>query len=584
MTEKRAIHLFDNPESKIRFLEMVYGDKEWTAKVHVPPYIVQSDRQISRLETQLHKANIRYSKTRDADGYLIYDLHHAGTQPNLLRFFKKHGLTAGVGYSISHPLGAAKELFRGIGDGLEAAKGYVGDPARANGLIFLTAEAFLIMAAGGNKHGKWTDPKNFLQGTAGTLFASQSAAYLFWAKRGDERIASDLAHQLSPTDTAFQPLNWDKLAHKRDLSEREPSSALGKTRKYLEDHPIQTGALLNNAGMLAYISHAVLERRHQQQILQHDPTNHHAQKYISKGFRWGVGGSLVSILGWSALLLEPKEYDGKSSGLGELWGKWRENPQMLTAGTSLASSSLRLVEAIHKKNKPQMIGESIYIPGDILLFFVKNHEYGNSRNGDYSGLITRVAQFMCDLPVVLDEANQQALLEQTAHYLARQSHALDDKLQNTIEEDAQTLLEGLKERCSAHWSQRFEAVCQVAAELVALYPPEQRAEMQARLSQTLSTLPAIHASQSAIAENMQRSLAMAAPPASPPSEEALARACHAVLAALPVSVHAEYALALHDAVTPPKASPAPDTKVQANSHQPEAHARLNEKSDARIAG
>lgn len=556
-TDTTQIHLFDAPESKIRFLELTMGAREWKAVLHFPPFDVRAPFSVAEIADTLRTRGYHVRQHREADGHVTLHLHHLGDSPDVIGLMRDYGLAEGAAHVIERPLSSAKTLLDGVGAALHHGREFLKDPARANGLIFLTAEGFLILAAGGNPHGKWYQPKNLLQGVAGSLFASQSAAYLFWAQKGDDRIAADYRKQWrqnGPVVGEDEQNGFEALANKTPLNERPVNGWVGKARRVLEDHPIETGALLNNAGMLAYLAHAVLERRYKQGLLRHNPFDEQARAYLNKGFYWDVGGSALSILGWSALLVKPKAYEEKSDEpVTHLWQSFRENPQSLTAFTSLLSSSSRLTGALHKRNTVQAIGEGLYIPGDILLFFIKNHDYGASRHGDYEPLLDKIAAIIEAMPVIADAPQRESLYRNTARYLAQQHAALahgDGLSEAAMDDEARALEAGLKQRCDAMLAGRFDATIGAARRLLGVFPRAQQDEAAEALAASLPSLAGLYGDTQRMRNWLCADKPQPAASDDPPGIEALAHHIGQLVFTIPGPSAGDNALRLYEALSP----------------------------------
>lgn len=545
------LHHYDDPRSQIRFLELTLGDREWRARIHLPP---ASDKAADIMR-ELRRHGYKVTPAQEEDGSQVLELHHFGKAPDIPSLFRRYGLTYGAGYLIENPSQALRAAGIGLNGAAQNATAITRDPARLNGLTYLTAEAFLMRAAGGNPHGKWYHPKNLLQGISATFYMSQSLAYMFWARKGHDRIEADLKKQLSKSENG----EFDALADALPLNERIRPSAIGKVRAILEDHPIESGAMLNNAGMAAYISHALLERRHRLEILKTNPNDIKALNYVKKGFWAGIIGSTVSVAGWSSLLLKSKSYEEYSDNpIVRLYQKWRENPQSTAGASTLISSSGRLMEAYNKGNSFQMIGESIYIPGDIMLFFVKNHEYGGSIGDNLDGLSERIADLLMQQPMIISPEMQPHLYEQTAHYMTKQISALTH---NPVDEKHtfETLCLKLKESCNQPLTQRFEDMTAAAQRLIAAYPRAQQETVAAQLQAALAKMTMVHASPQELESRLNHNSA-ASTATHPPSEAELSR--H--IGELALSISAKHAgqntLALLSALS--------STNSSKNSHAP----------------
>ncbi|MAR56616.1 MAG: hypothetical protein CMM93_05480 [Rickettsiales bacterium] len=501
-------HLYDDPDSQIRFLEMVLGDKEWRAVIHLMPG--QDPTALRELRTALQQRGIESRPSTDTDGHHTLRVHHISSEPDIPGLFRTYGLIRGTEYVIRHPMGSASALIGGVQDGIKAAVDYVRDPARANGTIFIAAEAVLLAAGGANKHGKWLTPKNVLQSTAAAFWLSQSLAYAGFARTGDDRIAYDYNERLH---APFSPARLgDNLAAALPINEQPRNSWVEKARGYLEDHPIQAGALLNDIGMLTFMAHAVLERQSWKEVLKHNPLDAKALHYVNKGFRNDIMGCAVSILGWSFLLLPPKERDEKAEGLIEkAWGRMRENPQAVTAMTSIYSSSNRLLGGLAKGNKLQMLGEAMYIPGDLMLFFIHSNEYGISRGGASDKLLDMVGNLMISAPVVASPKAYRHWVEQSADYLTRQYQALSETPIEDPQALKQDMIDGLIKRTEATMSERYDLLIGAAQRFALDHPASDRRQVIATLAETMPKLAGVYTDREEIETRLCQQTNMSSP-------------------------------------------------------------------------
>lgn len=566
-THSHSLHLYDDPRSQIHFLELTLGDREWRATVHVPPQFGGA----ASIRRELESRGYVVAQTQDAQGHTELSLHHLGASPDVPKLFKDYGLTHGASYVISHPVVAAKTLVSGATNAAASLR----DPARLNGLVYLTSEAFLLRAAAGNPHGHWYTPKNFMQGLSASCLLSQSLAYLFLAKKGEDKILGDLSQRLDVTGASDgSNSGFNALAGAPIIHEEPRHGVLGKVRGLIEEHPIQAGAIFNNAGMIAYLGHAILERRFRQGLLKINPHDTDLLHYINKGFWTDVVGTSISLAGWSSLLLKSKEYDEYSENpVVRVYQKWRENPQAAAGFSTLFSSSGRLYGAYKKGNTYQMIGESIYIPGDLLLFFVKNHEYGGSIGDNLESMGKAASELVLQQPLLVSPSQQHALFDQTAHYLARQVAALSDKPVDEAQTQ-QKLTELLTEGCAQTLTQRFEDAKTAMQQLIDVFPAGNQEAVRAALLKAAPTLLGAHID---AAQDLQSlTVAKEAPATHMPSEDELAKRIGAVALCGGEQLAAQNTLSLLQQLEPllemPQPNHAPKSLVSSAALAPSTHA------------
>jgi hypothetical protein len=178
--------------------------------------------------------------------------------------------------------------------------------------------------------------------------------------------------------------------------------------------------------------------------------------------------------------------------LAAAWEKFREHPQSVTGLTSMVSSSQRLMGGKDKGNNLQMLGEAIYIPGDVMLFFIRNNEYGKSRNGAYDGLLDMIGGLMEKAPVVASSQAQKGWLDQTADYLVRQYQAMSETPEPDEAQMRQKLRDGLLERVEKGMNARYDLLLGAARRFALDFPPEERRNVVAKLSEVLPQLDGVY--------------------------------------------------------------------------------------------
>lgn len=503
--QKEEIRLFNDPASLVRFLQLAFDGEQWQARLLFPVNAPSAEQHFQQVTHSLKAAGLAFQEQTDAAGNRHLMISDLGEKPDILEVFRAHGLISGSAKVLTRPFMSMESLASHAGKLVSQAGYYLKDPARANGVFFLSAEAFLTAAMWGAKDGKWTDLKSMLLGVSGMLFASQSAAYMFWAKPGDERIVKDWQQQMQGSAANLDQA-LDRLSVAEPLNNRPSQNMLEAGRRVLEDHPIQSGAMMNNLGMLTYMGHALLERRFQKAVLAKGHSQR-AEDYLQKGFGYDMRGGLVSLLGWSSLLPRPKEYEEKSGNPALFaWQSYRENPQYVSGACSLYSSIQRLMGAGVRQNNLQRIGEALYIPGDILLFFIKNNDYGASRSGDIGKLVNKVAEQVDGLPFIMGPQAQQDVFDRTANYLARQHVALAQQVNPDTSFEIPELYEQfrlkLRDCCASSLTSRFSSLALAAADIIASFPEAEREQVTVRLSDALSYMPPIAATSEEIREEI----------------------------------------------------------------------------------
>ncbi len=518
------IHIFDDPESKISFLETTFDDKDWRTNIVYPNNDQKSLLQRAQVKEKLQKRGYAVSDSIDAHGQHVLTIHHFGEGSKTSDVFRELGLAKGTLHTITHPALPLGDMLNAGKSAGHLIKDTLSDPARANGLVYITAEIFLTLAGLGNKDtGKakasfferMKQPRNFLQSLAGAFFLSQSLIFFAFARNNEDQamdaIKKKTQHPSDPNthDTSQLAFNPEHDAPKNNIG--------SNLTRIVQKYPIQIGALFNDLGMVAYIGHAYFNRKH------HLKTPHlpESANYIKKGFGRDIGGAITSLVAWTLLLIPSKKKDPKtepkheesSNPISGLINHFKENPEHGTGLLTVASSTQRLLGGISKGNRLQVIGESIYLPGDFFLLFTKNSEYGGDNKQNTEVLAKKLAEHFNAMPNLMGPEAQQQLASSAATFL--RDNAIYEKSQHhknkgqTVQElDAQAkeLAHATLRILRATQNERFEHFAEVVAKLVHKFPETQRTQITAALSQTLSQLEWVHAKPAEIQALVQHSL------------------------------------------------------------------------------
>jgi len=526
-TNITSIDAWSDPESQIRFLEDTLHGKDWRVRIEYDADAKQA----------MQSARTLYEQR----GYLVrnlpngLELHHLGNGTKAMSVLNEAGTIGGLGKLASKPSIVIKELSGRVGHVVKWLDDSMHDPARANGVINMVSEYFLWKAGSSAQksktgvvthEGNWRSPKNLLQSISGLLFLGQSLIYAFAAKSNDdvaighlqEKLDTSRQHGRDITDLRFDP-----------ATDKEIPSAWNSFTKFLGKYPVQIGAVLNDLGMISYMGHAFAQRKWEQNIVagKADPSVDMtdpdrlktAQNYTTgkfTGFMKDIAGACTSIVAWALLLLPRKPIDDATrknhagNVFASTWDAFRENPQGLSGAMTLASSSLRLMGAKDKYNTNQIIGETIYIGGDIALMFTHNDAYGGEKTKDISALARKIAVYVNELPVVFGQESQKQFVHGIAEYLKQKSleelGGKPEKIKLTMaemNERADHLARAVMKKIGAR--DRLDHLTDKIAELANYFPLAQQSAVESALIETLSQLPWVKASAAEIRSTMDAS-------------------------------------------------------------------------------
>ncbi len=577
-------------DSRLQFLEEVLPNKDWRTSIVFQDSSDTSLARLAEMKAMLEQRRYIVNIAHDDRQRPLLQIHHIGRDTTLLSILQERGIGSATKYMAAHP-GA---MLGKAGDGIvKTARELSSDPARLNGFAFTLAELFLTSAGLFNK--KDPIPKNMmplrkranlLQSIAGSLFLGQSLTYLLLARSNDEMTMDQIRGKVNErlkSGSPIEHIGYNAQADKPD------SGPLGQLSSFIRKYPIQIGAMFNVTGMFVYIGHVLTEKKLFSQV-QHMKVEDlaalnskspqamakatvylkEAVKYIDRGWKFGIAGCVASIVAWSMLLLphkQKKEAEKKKREVGDFIGHLKDNPQLITGSMAVTSSTLRLIEGIAKRNPVQIIGEGIYIPGDLLLMLIHNDEYGEGSKGQ-DKLVKRLSEYMHQLPVALGPQSQKDFVTHLGEYLQDKAIADTSLLPpeqrvtpEQIAQDTQRLVNNLRLKLSQLHDTPFDLLVDNAVRVVNHYPPELRAPLRDRMAETLAQLPQVRAS---VAE-LQAALEQHVPirTETPIAPRDLAGDIGALSSTVPQSNVAKNALLLKDMLAEftTRATPRPSSKI-----------------------
>lgn len=531
--KQKPIYIFDHPESRIRFLEATLDGQDWRATIVYPDAGPISLANLQAVSRTLSQRGYLLQRGVDPYGHPTLEVHHVGIGTSPLELWREMGIARGTMHTLLHPGMALGEYLHQAKRGVTHTAKLMSDPARANGVFFTVAEVFLTLAGLGNK----SDPlpskellrtrrfSNLLQSGAGLFFLGQSLIYLLFAKSNDDIVLASVKRQMAQSaeaGTALGRIRFDPETEKQDTGIFAPVT------RFLKRYPIHLGAMSNNIGMGLYIGHIFAQKKLMGAIAKlpgmPEKTVSEAISYSTKDWKKGLIGCIISLIGWTTMMLPRKQKseveDSSHIPARGLIETLKENPQYVTGVLAAGSSSMRLAESLSpgKRNRIQTIGESIYLPGDLLLFGIKNDHYGTDNIKDVEGISKKIAAHVNDLPVVLGQQMQREAVENIAHYLTEKriatlakEHKLTPELRTTITQRSNEIVAATLAHIAPEQNSRLLHVAHISNRIVERFPESAQAELRQRLNTAMVAMPWL---QSSVAELQQ--LAAALPPATNP--------------------------------------------------------------------
>jgi hypothetical protein len=110
----RVVHIMDDPESRIHFLEEMMGEQGWQARIYLPGDSAEAQQEgytkgwMKHTRKTLEKEGFLVVEGKDEHGTPVLDVHRAGKETNYLKAMQDLGLAKGAAYTLqnfTYPLG-----------------------------------------------------------------------------------------------------------------------------------------------------------------------------------------------------------------------------------------------------------------------------------------------------------------------------------------------------------------------------------------------------------------------------------------------------------------------------------------------
>ncbi|MEJ0010610.1 MAG: hypothetical protein WDN72_09035 [Alphaproteobacteria bacterium] len=517
--------VYDDPDSKIQFLEETLRGKDWHATILYPDHNEASLQKRIAAQTGLEQRGYLVQPGQDDCGHYTLSIHHLGEGARPSEIYRELGLARGTMHMGSHPILPLRYLLSSGQHAMTWIEDVLHDPAQANGFINLIAEGFLFLGGAIDKSKRSIDYRSpararsgHLQTLSASLFFLQSFIYLFIAKNNEQITVAELRRKVEEA----QHTGADPTQIRFDAAHDGPKHDIGHAiTGFIRKYPVQLGALFNDLGMIAYGAHAFHERSWKSTFLAESADRpltpelaadrEAAGKYVNgswTGFHKDMLGATLSFFAWPLLMLPRKETDEatrkahEGHPMAQAWDAFRADPERLAGAMTIGASASRLMGAQSKNNLLQSLGEGTYVGGDISLMFTKNDHYGSDILHHVDKLAGKLAQYIETLPVVLGPESQKHMalnmsnfvleknLAEEADKNPKQRHLTRDELNERSARLAQAVLVRLEPEANSAMLRLAEA----ANAIIERFPEETRPQVQEKLLAALSAQPGIHAS------------------------------------------------------------------------------------------
>lgn len=507
--DKQIVRIWDDPESRIHFLETVLKKKEWEAVIYHPDFAPDGTQRtgnstpLPELNAKLAAQGYKTILGQDENGIPTLTVRNFGSDTKLAESIRELGFTKGMTHKITHlgePLGNAMQKTA------DMVKHVASDKARLIGGLYMIGDLILIFAGLGNKKGQEADasegfgaalkdPANMLQSAAGVAATIQSLIYMGFAKEGSEAMYSDLMKRAKEAREQGKDLLdasvWE------DTRDTGPKGLLGLPHKVLKSYPIQLGALTQVAGQLGLLASGGIRLQRSKHDTSADAPG------MRRGAMQDMFTAATSVIGWSLLTKTKPEKIAEEDKLPwnnpkRVWQEMSEKPNQFASGFLTAATLSGIAAGRSKNNNIQTMGNLTYLLGDGIMFMTNSDDYGAAARGN-SGLLAEAAErFVQASPVILGEKEQAQFVGQLADHLAERSLHEEAKKQKRSAHVTDAEVKDLSQRIAAGLNAKLpkvndrtnEAAARVAA-IVQNFHPTVGEKITDALCTTISSMEGV---------------------------------------------------------------------------------------------
>lgn len=434
--DKRVVRIWDDPESRIHFLETMLKNKEWEAVVYHPDFapdghlLADAPTPLPELAEKLAARGYKTSLGQDENGIPILNVRNFGSDTSLSRSIRELGFTKGVTHKLTHigePLG---KTVSKVGD---LMKFVLTDKARLIGTAYLVGDAFLAASGGSGQ-------KDPLKGLAGKLAAAQSLIFMAFAKEGSEAMFDELTKTARNAEKQGKNLldasAWQDEGKKRN-------GPIGFGHDLLKKYPLQIGAWTQVAGQAAFFAAG-------------------ARNMAAGGNKAGAMGDMAtavsSAAGWLLMMRQskevPEEQKAEWNNPKRVWQEVQAHPSKFAAGllsvasvtgivggvldrnpdkemqhttpegrdgkppTKFDAAKAKLGDLYANSNKPQVLAYGTYFIGDALVAVTNSGHYGAEGMNNADMLASAAEEFIKASSMVLGKEQQAQFVGHLSNYMA----------------------------------------------------------------------------------------------------------------------------------------------------------------------
>lgn len=567
-----TIDLWDDPESKLHFLQTSLKDEEWSATIMAnegDQAVVQ--QRLSDIRESLDYKGYKLVESRDQNGYATLIVTSFGDRSSTLSVTRQVGLIQGfgqLGRRIQYQISELGDFISATSRSVKGLVDYViGNKAKLIGTNYLAGDIAIITNGKSDGSGEKITADKKLASTYGVFGAIQSAIFMLFATEGIDQFRNQFAHKLKA----------DRFDSLDALSE---SLEKGDTRKgflkYMERNAVKVGSVFQIIGRGFWAAAGWASIARGKKGLESGTLDSKAAEALINSGKSKFKDSALSVSAWAMIAGKEKRYDTYSSNpFTRLYQKFRANKNVvagvLNSGSTLFGiksgidqtqlvSRLKNGEVTAKEGLKESIGNAdfvgnmMYLAGDATVAIMRTDDYDEAEMRNPRKLAVVAVDFLEKLPIALGYEAKEVAVHDIAKYLV--SRLEDQKDQPAMTDEGRYDLTmrvqaAIWERAPQHHL-NLAAPISVAATIVAYFPRNQRAGVRDALVSQILANPSVTASKDEMNRAIDR--AVLANPVLPSennfSMRHLQQEISALAEAMPGEVNSQRLLRLYDTVRP----------------------------------
>ena len=477
----QRVHIWEDPESKINFLETTMHGKKWRAAIH-PATADGSVGNLPEVQQKLESKGYLTKLGTDRENKPVLWVTKLGSETMFLDAIEKLGVTQGIRHSFENIGFAFNKL---ISTARNILNYWTENKAKRIGALYLMGDVIIADNAFSD-----TSPEAWMKGTYGILGAAQSLIFMNFATEADAQIAKEVnrkfANHMKNGLALDTNLDW--------LEDKDPAK---KSLKFMEKNAIVAGSLTQITGRLLWAAAGVSEIRGKRE-----------------GGWERISDAAMSIFGWVMFMLkDDKPKDQKPKNIGDFFKRHSNR----IGGTLNAGSTVAALWGASKKMaagenaKQDLFGNIAYLLGDATVYITDTMDY-DEKSATHPNTLGRVgANFLQAMPLILGESGKAEVASRLALHLSQRAHEIE-KAKNKkdyTEEDVKNKSDAIYNAIFTQLpypDQGLASLAAKAADITLMFPETKRAELTTVLAKALSESNAIFASANEIAGRMDESI------------------------------------------------------------------------------